>query len=109
MDRLGFVMTFKIQPSWLEADNNILRISDTAGQEEYEHVRRLAYPGTDVLIIAFNIMERDSFDNITNIWIKDKNNHMKNAKVGKNMYCMDKIKPWKYSGLDGKYSMTKYS
>ena len=63
-------MTFKIQPSWLEADNNILRISDTAGQEEYEHVRRLAYPGTDILFIAFNIMGRNSFDNITKFWIK---------------------------------------
>ena len=63
----------------------IPRISDTAGQEVYENVRLLAYPGTDVLIIAFDIMARKSFDNITETWIKDKNKHMKNAKVGKNM------------------------
>ena len=87
------IKTFKIQPSWLEADINILRISDTAGQEEYENVRRLAYPGTDVLIIAFNIMERGSFDNITKTWIKDKKNYMKKAKVGKNLSCMDEINP----------------
>ena len=61
----------------------ILRISDTAGQEVYENVRLLAYPGTDVLIIAFDIMGRSSFENITETWIKDKNKHMKNAKVGK--------------------------
>ena len=64
----------------------MFRIFDTAGQEEYENVRRLAYPGTDVLIIAFNIMERGSFDNITKTWIKDKKNHMKKAKVGQNLY-----------------------
>ena len=78
------IKTFKIQLSWLEADINILRISDTAGQEIYGNVRLLAYLGTDVLFIAFNIMERGSFDNITKMWIKDKNKHMKNAKVGKN-------------------------
>ena len=71
--------------------NNILRINDTAGQEVYENVRCMAYPETDVVIIAFNIMARSSFENITETWIKDKNNHMKDAKVG--MSCMDKIKP----------------
>ena len=62
----------------------------------------MAYPETDVVIIAFNIMARSSFENITETWIKDKNNHMKDAKVG--MSCMDKIN----SGPDGKCSMTKY-
>ena len=63
----------------------ILRISDTAGQEDYANVRLLAYPGTDVVIMAFNIMSRPSFENITETWNKEKVQHMKKAKVGKHM------------------------
>ena len=63
----------------------ILRISDTAGQEDYANVRLLAYPGTDVVIMAFNIMSRPSFENITLVWNKEKVQHMKKAKVGKNV------------------------
>ena len=39
-------------------------------------------------------MARNSFDNITGIWIKDKNKHMKNAKVGKNMSKVKVIIKW---------------
>ena len=34
------------------ASQYIVRISDTAGQEVYENVWLLAYPGTDIVIIA---------------------------------------------------------
>ena len=80
--RWGF--DFWLWHSWLKPDN-ISRISDTAGQEDYANVRLLAYPGTDVVIMAFNIMSRPSFENITETWNKEKVQHMKKAKVGKHM------------------------
>ena len=57
------------------------RIADTAGQEEYEHIRAVAYPGTDVVLMAMNIMARVSMVNIENLWIVEKEKYMKKAKV----------------------------
>ena len=53
------------------------RIFDTAGQEEYKDVRTLAYPDTNVLIIAFSIVKRDSFENIKTVWMDEMKKHMK--------------------------------
>ena len=44
-------------------------------------MRHLAYPGTDVVFIAFSIMSRTSWENIKTSWLKEKNQHMKSAKV----------------------------
>ena len=35
-----------------------LRLWDTAGQEEYEALRKQAYPGAAVIIIAFSLVNR---------------------------------------------------
>ena len=63
-------------------DDLVLRISDTAGQEEYEHVRALAYSQTDVVFIAFSIMDRDSYANVRTVWNKEKEKFMTAARVG---------------------------
>jgi GTPase SAR1 family protein len=39
------------------------RIRDTAGQEEFGRLRPLAYPGTDVFLIAFSVIDTNSFTN----------------------------------------------
>ena len=44
---------------------------DTAGQEEYENLRTLTYPGTDIFVICFSVVERTSFDNTKLLWMKD--------------------------------------
>jgi small GTP-binding protein len=41
-----------------------LSLWDTAGQEEYDRLRPLSYPDTDVVVIAFSICNPDSFANI---------------------------------------------
>jgi GTPase SAR1 family protein len=43
----------------------VLKITcrDTAGQEEFGRLRPLAYPGTDVFLIAFSVVEPSSFNN----------------------------------------------
>ena len=46
-----------------------LQLCDTAGQEEYQSLRVLNYPKTDVFILCFSLVEPVSFQNIRNKWI----------------------------------------
>jgi small GTP-binding protein len=41
-----------------------LGLWDTAGQEDYDRLRPLCYPQTDVFLVAFSIVSQASFDNI---------------------------------------------
>ena len=38
-------------------------VRDTAGQEEYNQLRKIAYPLTDVFIVIFSVVDGDSFVN----------------------------------------------
>ena len=42
-----------------------LRLYDTAGQEEYDRLRPLSYPGTSLTILCFSVASRATFDAIT--------------------------------------------
>ncbi|KAI8899978.1 putative guanine nucleotide regulatory protein [Globomyces pollinis-pini] len=44
---------------------------DTAGQEDYDRLRPLSYPDTDVLIISFAICNPDSLNNLTEKWLPE--------------------------------------
>ncbi|XP_075430186.1 rho-related GTP-binding protein RhoA-A-like isoform X2 [Ascaphus truei] len=41
---------------------------DTAGQEDYDRLRPLSYPRTDVIVMCFSIASPDSLVNITEKW-----------------------------------------
>jgi small GTP-binding protein len=53
----------------------ILGLWDTAGQEDYDRLRPLSYPQTDVFIIAYSITSRSSFANVTSKWIPEIRHH----------------------------------
>ena len=42
----------------------VLSLFDTAGQEEYDRLRPLAYPETDVFLVCFSVTLPDSLDNV---------------------------------------------
>ncbi|EGC39232.1 racD, RHO family GTPase [Dictyostelium purpureum] len=46
---------------------------DTAGQEDYDNLRPLSYPQTDVFIICYSVVKRDSLDNIKYKWLPEIN------------------------------------
>ena len=48
-----------------------LNLFDTAGQEEYDRLRPLAYPGTDIFIICFSTISQNSLDNVRENWVKE--------------------------------------
>lgn len=41
---------------------------DTAGQEDYDRLRPLSYPGTDVFLICFSVVSHVSFRNCKQKW-----------------------------------------
>lgn len=52
---------------------------DTAGQEEYDKLRPLIYPGTDILLVCFSISSPTSFENISARWKPEITQHIPNA------------------------------
>lgn len=48
-----------------------LNLWDTAGQEEYDTLRPLSYPQTDIFLICFSIAEQSSFMNVKEKWFTE--------------------------------------
>ncbi|KAL0489522.1 Ras-related protein Rac [Acrasis kona] len=46
-----------------------LSLWDTAGQEEYDNLRHLSYPNTNVFIIMFSAVNKSSLANVETKWI----------------------------------------
>jgi len=45
-----------------------LGLWDTAGSKEYDTLRPLSYPGTDVFIICFSLTSMESYENVKSKW-----------------------------------------
>lgn len=54
---------------------------DTAGQEDYDRLRPLSYPETNVVIICFSIIHPTSFNNIRDKWYPEIRHYIPNAKI----------------------------
>ena len=52
-----------------------LGLWDTAGQEEFDSLRPLSYPGTDIFLLCFAVSYEPSFKNLKTKWLPEVNHH----------------------------------
>ncbi|KAJ1981942.1 Rho GTPase protein rac1 [Dimargaris verticillata] len=55
-----------------------LGLWDTAGQEDYDRLRPLSYPQTDVFLICFSLVSPPSFENVRTKWYPEIDHHAPN-------------------------------
>merc|ERR1712062_657681 len=48
-----------------------LSLWNTAGQDDFDRIRMLAYEKTDVLLITLSVVNRASFRNVKDFWMKE--------------------------------------
>jgi len=58
-----------------------LGLWDTAGQEDYDRLRPLSYPQTDVFLLCFSVVNPTSLENVEFKWAKELQHHMQNSPV----------------------------
>lgn len=52
-----------------------LGLWDTAGQDDYDRLRPLSYPDTDVFLICFSLVNPNSFYNVADKWYPEISHH----------------------------------
>jgi len=52
-----------------------LGLFDTAGQEDYDRLRPLSYPQTDVFLVCFSVTSPSSFENVKEKWFPEVRHH----------------------------------
>merc|ERR1712137_1128142 len=56
-------------------DPYTLGLFDTAGQEDYDRLRPLSYPQTDVFLVCFSVVAPASFENVKEKWQPEITHH----------------------------------
>ncbi|ESQ50852.1 hypothetical protein EUTSA_v10022857mg [Eutrema salsugineum] len=54
-------------------DGNTINLGlwDTAGQEDYNRLRPLSYRGADVFLLAFSLVSKASYENVSKKWVPE--------------------------------------
>jgi len=58
-----------------------LGLWDTAGQEDYDRLRPLSYPQTDVFLVCFSVISSSSFENVKTKWVPEIQHHAPNVPI----------------------------
>ena len=48
-----------------------ITICDTAGQDDFAHLRPLCYPKVDVILVCFSVVNKKSFENVKSKWLQE--------------------------------------
>jgi Ras family protein U len=52
-----------------------LQLCDTAGQDDFDTIRPLCYPNTDIFLLCFSVVSPTSFNNIPEKWVPEIRRH----------------------------------
>ncbi|KAJ3206704.1 GTP-binding protein Rho1 [Clydaea vesicula] len=77
-----------------------LSLWDTAGQEDYDRLRPLSYPDTNIVIIAFSLIDRMSFLNVENRWLQEIKHFLPRTPIVLIGLKKDLVKSYQEQGLD---------
>ena len=58
-----------------------LALWDTAGAEDYDRLRPLSYPQTDVFLVCFSLVSPASFGNVAEKWVPEVEHHCPNTPI----------------------------
>lgn len=58
-----------------------LGLWDTAGQEDYDRLRPLSYPSTDVFMVCYSIISQASYENVRSKWVPELRHHAPNVPI----------------------------
>jgi len=58
-----------------------LGLWDTAGQEDYDRLRPLSYPQTDVFLVCFSVISSSSYENVKTKWVPEIQHHAPNVPI----------------------------
>ncbi|KAL5008446.1 hypothetical protein ScPMuIL_014027 [Solemya velum] len=53
---------------------------DSAGQHDYEGLRAFTYKDSEVLVVCYSVVDRESFDSIKSFWMPEIKNYMRRRK-----------------------------
>src|SRR5207244_12671577 len=59
----------------IRVESYTLGLFDTAGQEDYDRLRPLSYPQTDVFLVCFSVTSPASFENVREKWFPEVHHH----------------------------------
>ncbi|KAJ4456993.1 putative small GTPase Rac1 [Paratrimastix pyriformis] len=60
----------------LDGRTHQLALWDTAGHEEYDRLRPLSYPGTDLALLCFSVASREQFDRVRTKFLPEVRKHV---------------------------------
>jgi len=62
---------------------NLIRLDlyDTAGQEDYDRLRVICYPNTDVFLVCYSVDSETSVNNINEKWVEEISHHAKDSAI----------------------------
>jgi len=65
----------------LEGETILMHLWDTAGQEDYDRLRPLSYPGSDIVFLCFSVVHRPSYDAIKIKWYPEVHHYVAHVPI----------------------------
>ncbi len=72
----NYVVTLKIGE-----ETFTLGLFDTAGQEDFDNMRHLCYPNTDVFLVCYSVVNPASYENVKQKWAPELKKYYKTAPI----------------------------